>query len=111
MLPSLTLGSGMAVPRVQTVRVALMASLWVVSAAFMVLGTIHADWSSGPTQRACFSWGIFFAIGAGSVSVWAVVSWYATRERLRMEDLASIMAYEAARHQDHRSRGTVVTLR
>jgi hypothetical protein len=45
------------------------------------------------------------------VSLWAIVSWYARRERLRMEDLARIMAYEVARHQDHRDSGTVVTLR
>jgi hypothetical protein len=87
-----------------------MAGLWVTSAAFMVLGTIHTGTTAG-LQRTCFSWGIFLAIGAGSVSLWAIVSWYARRERLRMEDLARIMAYEVARHQDHRDSGTVVTLR
>lgn len=110
MLLSLTLGSGMGIPPIQTLRVVLMAALWVTSATFMLLGTIHADMASG-AQRACFSWGIFFAVGAGCASVWAIVSWYARRERLRMEDLARIMAYEVARHQDHRDSGTVVTLR
>lgn len=100
----------MGIPPIQTLRVVLMAALWVTSAAFMVLGTVHTSMAPG-LQRACFSWGIFFAIGAGSTSLWAIVSWYSRRERLRMEDLARIMAYEVARHQDHQDSGTVVTLR
>lgn len=67
---------------------------WALTFLFTALGTFPP---SDATQRALFAWGNLFGYVAVILSGWAIISHYTRRERVRMEDLARIMAAEAVR--------------
>lgn len=86
----------------QRLRVVALTACWAISLALMALGTAAVDGVDHALQRTFFSWGIWSVAVAHILSGWHLVSHYARRERVRIEDLAKIMA-EVARVQaeDH----------
>lgn len=97
--------------RAHTLRIAALAVAWTFSLICMGIGSFEMGADSDPTQRAWLSWGIFLALVAEVPTGWCIVSWYAKRERARVEDIATIAATEALNAQDTHGGGTVVTLR
>lgn len=70
---------------------AAVAASWAISCAFMTNGTV----TDASAQRA---WGIWFAMVAVCLTGWAIADYVSRKQRLRLEELAEIMAAEAARY-------------
>lgn len=70
---------------------ACLTAAWSTSLACMIIGTV--------TQTAAWrGWGIWLALVGCCFTGWGIVDYVSRRQRLRMEELATIMAAEAARH-------------
>lgn len=93
-------------PRVQSIRLALLTAAWSVSLLLMGYGSFtDAHWWRW------LAWGIYLCAVGCLLSAWWIIEAYCRHSRLRVEELAKIMAGVAAQDGQAGPDGVVTPLR